>query len=600
MQTTEINENDDLGVISESMTNVVSKDKLRIIQRQTLRRAAQFISSTYGPMGSNTKIITGNDPQNISSRYSKDGLTVLKNIVFQDPIEASILEELIEISRHVEGKVGDGTTSTVILSSYIFNRLSAVQNEYNLQPHYLMQKFNKIVKLIEDDILEHGHECTVDDIYDIAMISTNGNVEQSENIRSIYEQYGMDVDLSVNISNDSDSKLKVYDGITITEGMSDPAFTNNFENNSCEIPNARVYYFSDPIDTAGMITYLSCIIQRNISDKIADDEEPIPTVICCPRISRDAEYVLKKLVEDLYAFQSAEMDKPPICIVTDIVASDETIMEDIANLCGCKKIKKYIDKNIYERDVEEGLAPTADNIETFYGECELVVADAKKTKFINPAHMYERNEDGSYKLDENGEKIPDNIYTAMVKFLEAELENSKSTESAAHNGLLRKRLAALKSNMVDYLVGGITISEREAKKDLIEDAVKNCRSAAENGVGYAANFEGLRSSLNVLNTITDSDEYSDIERSITQAIFDSYRAATYLLYTTVYDNDEAEEVTEASLKEMHPFNIRTEDDGKVLCTIRLDIEVLETVSRIISMMVTCNQCLLQAPQLNKY
>ena len=600
MQTTEINENDDLGVISESMTNVVSKDKLRIIQRQTLRRAAQFISSTYGPMGSNTKIITGNDPQNISSRYSKDGLTVLKNIVFQDPIEASILEELIEISRHVEGKVGDGTTSTVILSSYIFNRLSAVQNEYNLQPHYLMQKFNKIVKLIEDDILEHGHECTVDDIYDIAMISTNGNVEQSENIRSIYEQYGMDVDLSVNISNDSDSKLKVYDGITITEGMSDPAFTNNFENNSCEIPNARVYYFSDPIDTAGMITYLSCIIQRNISDKIADDEEPIPTVICCPRISRDAEYVLKKLVEDLYAFQSAEMDKPPICIVTDIVASDETIMEDIANLCGCKKIKKYIDKNIYERDVEEGLAPTADNIETFYGECELVVADAKKTKFINPAHMYERNEDGSYKLDENGEKIPDNIYTAMVKFLEAEIENSKSTESAAHNGLLRKRLAALKSNMVDYLVGGITISEREAKKDLIEDAVKNCRSAAENGVGYAANFEGLRSSLNVLNTITDSDEYSDIEKSIAQAIFDSYRAATYLLYTTVYDNDEAEEVTEASLKEMHPFNIRTEDDGKVLCTIRLDIEVLETVSRIISMMVTCNQCLLQAPQLNKY
>ena len=600
MQTTEINENDDLGVISESMTNVVSKDKLRIIQRQTLRRAAQFISSTYGPMGSNTKIITGNDPQNISSRYSKDGLTVLKNIVFQDPIEASILEELIEISRHVEGKVGDGTTSTVILSSYIFNRLSAVQNEYNLQPHYLMQKFNKIVKLIEDDILEHGHECTVDDIYDIAMISTNGNVEQSENIKSIYDQYGMDVDLSVNISNDSDSKLKVYDGITITEGMSDPAFTNNFENNSCEIPNARVYYFSDPIDTAGMITYLSCIIQRNISDKIADDEEPIPTVICCPRISRDAEYVLKKLVEDLYAFQSAEMDKPPICIVTDIVASDETIMEDIANLCGCKKIKKYIDKKIYERDVEEGLAPTADNIETFYGECELVVADAKKTKFINPAHMYERNEDGSYKLDENGEKIPDNIYTAMVKFLEAEIENSKSTESAAHNGLLRKRLAALKSNMVDYLVGGITISEREAKKDLIEDAVKNCRSAAENGVGYAANFEGLRSSLNVLNTITDSDEYSDIEKSIAQAIFDSYRAATYLLYTTVYDNDEAEEVTEASLKEMHPFNIRTEDDGKVLCTIRLDIEVLETVSRIISMMVTCNQCLLQAPQLNKY
>ena len=43
-----------------------------------------------------------------------------------------------------------------------------------------------------------------------------------------------------------------------------------------------------------------------------------------------------------------------------------------------------------------------------------------------------------------------------------------------------------------------------------------------------------------------------------------------------------------------------EKGTNVKCTIMLDIEVLDTISKIISMMVTCNQCLLQAPQLNNY
>ena len=59
------------------------------------------------------------------------------------------------------------------------------------------------------------------------MISTNGNKEVSENIKNIYEKYGMNVELSVGISNSTYSLLKVYDGLTITEGMSDPVYINN-------------------------------------------------------------------------------------------------------------------------------------------------------------------------------------------------------------------------------------------------------------------------------------------------------------------------------------------------------------------------------------
>ena len=113
----------------------------------------------------------------------------------------------------------------------------------------------------------------------------------------------------------------------------------------------------------------------------------------------------------------------------------------------------------------------------------MVVADSKKTKFINPKHMHV--------YDEEGNVSEDPIYTAMVNFLQTEIDNCKGTESASEIGLLKKRLSALKANMVDYLVGGVTISERDANKDLVEDAIKNCKFASLYGVGRAAKFEGL-------------------------------------------------------------------------------------------------------------
>ena len=575
-----------------SATNVVEKDKLRQIQKTTLNRVADFISYTFGPMGSNTKIITGNDPQNISSKYSKDGLTVLKSIVFQDPIEASILEELIEITRHVEGEVGDGTTSTVILSSYVFSFLDKLQKDKNIPPYELSEKFQHCIDTIKDEILKHKKDCTVDDIYAISMISTNGNKQVSKDIQDIYKEYGMNVDLSVGISDDSNTKTKVYDGITITEGMSDPAFVNNRTDNTADVPNARVYYFSDPIDTSTMIGYLDAIIYNNLYSKVENDQDVIPTVVCCPKISRDAETVLKQLVEFLYSYDNAGLQKPPFCIVTDVIASDEMIMDDIANLCGCRKIKKYIDPNIYQADLEKGIAPSVETVaENFYGECELVVADSKKTKFINPAHMYLKNDDGSYKLDENGEKIEDNIYSTMVKFLETELENT--TEDAGYKGTVRKRLSSLKANMVDYLVGGITIAERDQKKDLVEDAIKNCKSAAKYGVGFASNFEGFRASMDITSDNIEDKEIYDI-------ICKAYIETSKVLYRTVYREEQLDDIICESIINEQPRNLRHDDPNPVLCSIMLDIEILDTISKIISLMVTCNQCLVQAPQLNKY
>ena len=594
---------ENVGALSVSTdrnaTNVVSGKKLREIQSRTLGEVKEFLSMTFGPMGSNTKIIKGNNRENISSCYSKDGLKVLQNISNSGPIESSIIEELIEITRHVEQKVGDGTTSTVILSSLIFDKLLWIQEDYNIPPYQLMRKFNNVVNGIKNLIKESGRECTLEDIYDISMISTNGNEEVSKNIQSIYEQFGMNVDLSVGISNTSDSIVKAYDGLTITEGMSDPVFITNKAAGTSEIRNANIYHFADPIDTMEMISLFESILQHNIYEQLDNNEAPIPTVITCPRLSRDMSATLKALANNLYQYDTAgvESSKPPILIITNVVASDEVIMDDIANLCGCRSIRKYIDPKMLKRDQESGQAPTIENVHEFAGKAELVVSDSKKTKFINPQHMHT--------IDENDEIIEDPIYTALVNFLETEIENTKSTDTAGEIGTLKKRLSALKANMVEYLVGGITIAERDAIKDLVEDAIKNCKSAALYGVGYAANFEGLSKSFEYLEKLYDAEK-DEIDESIARCIFASYYNIAEILYGTVCNDDtKISDCIDISLDKNCPFNIKggeipEEPSDKVKCSIMLDINILDTISKIITMMVTSNQCLLQAPQLNKY
>jgi hypothetical protein len=375
--------------------------------------------------------------------------------------------------------------------------------------------------------------------------------------------------------------------------MSDPVFINNKTNNTSEIHDARIYHFVDPIDDMSQIALFEAILRKNIYEPYYKDESPIPTVITCPKLSRDLSAIMKQLANQLYQFDSsnAESAKPPILIITNVVASDEVIMDDIANLCGCKSIRKYIDPNVYKSDVEKGIAPTVDTIADFAGRAELVVADSKKTKFINPLHMSGDNNDAEY--------------TAMLNFLETEIEQTKLKGETSGLGLLKKRLSALKSNMVDYLVGGITISDRDMKKDLIEDAIKNCKSASLYGVGYAANFEGLYNSFKVLNEYKKTDR-EDIYIDIASVIFKSYIEASEILYGTIeLNNNIVIDNIFNSMINGHPYNISEGyfdlyEGENVLCSIRLDINILKDVSKIISTMLTANQCLLQASHLNVY
>ncbi|MDD3121944.1 MAG: TCP-1/cpn60 chaperonin family protein [Candidatus Izemoplasmatales bacterium] len=584
--------------MKDLFSNIVDQDNLRNVQLMTLKKISETLAMTAGPYGNNT-IILGDPGQGKPDTYTKDGHKVLSHIDFFNPLEKSIQTQLVEVTEHIVKTVGDGTTSTVMMCASVFEKICNYLKENEEVPVFqFVRTMDKIIEEIKEMILSHKQEFSVDSVRDICMISTNGNKEISDDIATIYQEFGKNVFITIQTSNDSENKVKAYDGLTLERGYTSPAYINS-EDGVVDIRKPRLYTFTDPVDTPEMISYMEKILYENIILPFSEQNPSgyIPTVIMAPSVSRDANALLTELEKILYSVP--ENMKPPVLIIAGLNKQIDQY-HDIVNLCGGRTINKYIDPVVQQKDIEDGKAPSIENISEWYGTCDQIICDNMKTKFINPKDMF------SDEIDEDGNRKYSSAYEGLLNFLEKELEYSiKNSESVGVIGNLRRRLNSLKANMVDYLIGGISVIDRDSMKDLAEDAVLNCRSAAKNGVGYGSNFEGFRATDELYDKydamMYEDDERKDLYLNCVHIMYAAYEEVIYNLYALNYGGN-VDSLIEDNFKQGSPVNLRTgnRDGEKVLCSIDSDITILDAIKKVIIPMATANQVLLLNPQHNKY
>ncbi len=566
-------------------TNIVSKDKLREVQLDTLQVLADTVAQTAGPYGSNTQIIK----QQAVNEYTKDGHNVLSAVQFYKPIEIGIQQEMKEVTRYIVKTVGDGTTSAVLLSYNIFKSLYEMELSHpDIRPYQLINTFKLIVDKLIEYIKENTRECKIEDIYDICMISTNGNKEISESISQIYKKYGRNVFIDVAVSPDEHHRTKEYNGLTLGRGFASPSFINTSDG-KCIIQNPRIYSFADPIDDPIMVNLFKSIIYNNIQLPASSGGECIPTVIMVPSVTRDITQWIKDIEIMMYSFDEHGGAKPPLCIITQSnVVQDQ--LDDIVTLCGIKEIKKYIDPEVYKQDIEKGEAPTNETVVDFYGTTEEFVSDMSNTSFKRPGKMFD--------VDENGNEVYSAIYNGLINFYKKELKNAQDNmEDANVTGNLKRRLNSLEVNFVEYFIGGVTVTDRDSLRASVEDAVLNCRSAMKDGVGYGANFEGFRA----IDEYRNSGDDTEIGFAISTAIYDAYYETIKNLYKTCMPEHTAVSTLSETIDRGMPINITTmEYDGKVLTSAKTDIAILEAIAKVITIMFTANQCLIPSPTNNTY
>ena len=571
------------------MNNVVSKDKMREVQIKTLTELSEILKKSFGPYGSNSCI----KKENALPRYSKDGHTIIGAVHYNGIIEQSIKDDIESITRHIVKTVGDGTTSAVILSKLVFEYIVHLEGKTGSTPYEIIAILKKVVNDIKSILLSSAKQLTVDDVYDITMISTNGNEFIANTLKQIYEEFGNSVYIDVSPSTGEEFIVKSYNGMTLNSGYCDSCYVTNQSNNTSEVDNPAVYFFEDPVDTKEMGVYLDSILSNNIITPVNTQNynSMVPTVIFAPKISRDMSSIMDSLTSTMA--QMPVNNRLPICIITDYHEVDQ--LNDLAKMCGARMIKKYIDLNVYKADVERGAAPTRETVIEWGGKCDKVISYSDKTTFIRPSKMF--NEDGSYT----------ELYNNLLAFLKTEISRAKQDGDDARTiGTLRRRLHSLESNMVELFVGGITQSDRDATRDLVEDAVLNLRSAAENGVGLGANMSAasaIKEKMKNLLAKNPSDNYEfynmALENLMISGLDDAYMNLAKVLYSNVSEFDY--ETACENAKAGKVYNIRTENwTTDVKTSIMSDITILDTVCRIVSIMATCNQFILPTAMHNIY
>lgn len=581
---------------SKALSNIVSKNTLREVQEETMDIIANALKQSYGPNGSTTVIRMSMDEKDTGrTEYTKDGHKILGSIRFNKPIELSIVDDLRDITRNTVKKVGDGTTSAVLLSNYIFkellqlhrNSLRSIGNdksEYKYSEKQIVDTLQNVSKKIFDIIEGYKQEPTLDLIYNIAYTSTDGNTEVATHIRDLYEEFGNEVYIDIKPSNTTESMIKTFEGLTIDQGYFNSNFINNTEDSTCRIKNAKIYIFEDAIDTPEMMGFFGKIITDNIIKPLQNKSyDFVPTVVFSTAYGGDVRSAMDQVLNQLGQFDPST--KPPLLLVTNI--HREEFLFDLAKLSGARTIKKYIDPNMQKIDIEQGLAPTPDTVHEFAGEAEEVVADVKSTKIINPKDMF----------DKDGNKS--DVFNNLIKSLKSELSKYEDTkEDLTKINIMKRRIKSLESCMVEYYVGGISHTDRNALIDSIEDAVLNCRSAAEYGVGFGANFNAIKALHKLINE--DVSMFTELEYMVIKVLYDAYRE----VYDLIYINEEIPGTVNLvidSIEKDSPYNIRTKQfDKLVLSSIQSDIVILDAIVKIVGLMFKSNQYILASPNLNTY
>ncbi len=187
-----------------------------------------FKKSGTGSLGRNVTIHHYNHnqyEQKFALQNTKDGVTVIKSIYTLSPELNVGIDLLKQICNKTVNEVGDGTTTSAILTYKLFNNVyNLLKKDNNVNIYQVKEGIEAALK----DVIEflEKNKLVIKDkneLYNIAMISSNNNTEISQLISDMLWKYGKDC--NVNIKKSMIDKMYVEEnkGIVIERGYLTPA-----------------------------------------------------------------------------------------------------------------------------------------------------------------------------------------------------------------------------------------------------------------------------------------------------------------------------------------------------------------------------------------
>jgi chaperonin GroEL len=157
-----------------------TSEVLESVVLKTLAHIANMAGATLGPGG--RQVLIERPEMGMKPILTKDGVTVIKNLGYDDAIQQLVLEAARDASIRTASEAGDGTTTSSLLSSSIANATAAVvKANTQLSPQKIVREMQALVPVIESIMSRHkldiNGENYAEILQKVATLSANGDVE---------------------------------------------------------------------------------------------------------------------------------------------------------------------------------------------------------------------------------------------------------------------------------------------------------------------------------------------------------------------------------------------------------------------------------------
>lgn len=428
-----------------------AKEKLK----EGIDKVNKAVSVTMGPFGRN--VLIEREHGQLSS--TKDGVTVAKTIVLEDPIENMGATVIKQAAQKTVDAAGDGTTTSTVLAHSIATQALSVTSHPSTNATQVKRGIEEAVKTIVEELKKVSTEITdKKQIKQIATLSANGDEEIGNLVTTAIDKVGRDGIVTVEESRTGETSLETVEGMQFDRGYKSPYMVTDNNTMTAVLTDPYILMLDNRLNAVkDLLPILESVSSENKSLLIIAEEI-------------EGEALATLIVNKMRGIIKVVAVKAP-----DFGDKRTLILEDIAILTGGTVVSS-----------QKGMRLDKFN-KDWFGKARIVTVGKETTTII----------DG--KGDEN--KIEARMFE-----LKAQIENSNSPYELEK---LQERLSKLKGGVAIINIGGGTEIEMKEKKDRLDDALQATKAALEEGILPGAGIALLKARYVFdVNELDGKDDFS--------------------------------------------------------------------------------------------
>ncbi|MBS6102361.1 MAG: chaperonin GroEL [Actinomyces sp.] len=433
------------------MSKLIAFDEeARRAMERGLNTLADTVKVTLGPKGRNVVL----DKKWGAPTITKDGVSVAKEVELEDPLEKIGAELVKEVAKKTDDVAGDGTTTaTVLAQALVGEGLRNVAAGAN--PIALKRGIDTAVAKVVENLHADAKEIeTVDQIAATASISAN-DAEIGRLIAQAMDKVGREGVITVEETNSFETTLETTEGMRFEKGFLSPYFVTDAERQEAVFEDAYVLLVEGKISNVkDLLPLLEKVMQAGRPLLIiADDVE--------------GEALATLVVNKIRGLFKSVAVKAP-----GFGDRRKAMLQDMAILTGGQVISETVGLSLETADLD------------VLGQARKIVVTKDETTIVEGAGTKE-------------------AIDGRVAQIRAEIKNS---DSEYDKEKLNERLAKLAGGVAVIKSGAATEVELKERKHRIEDAVRNAKAAAEEGIVAGGGVALIQAAQKLADLDLEGDE----------------------------------------------------------------------------------------------